>query len=58
MAVRDGDTLLVTEGPLKGREGMITRVNRHKSLAFLEFQIGGKRVTTRVGLGILKSPDE
>ena len=48
-----GDTLVATEGPLVGHEGLITRVNRHKSLAVLEFHIGGKRVTTRVGLGIV-----
>ena len=48
-----GDTLVATEGPLVGHEGLITRVNRHKSLAILEFHIGGKRITTRVGLGIV-----
>lgn len=52
-AYREGDTLVVTQGPLKGREGIITRVNRKKSLAFVELQVGGKRVTTTVGLGIV-----
>ena len=52
-----GDTLVATEGPLVGHEGLITRVNRHKSLAVLEFHIGGKRVTTRVGLGIVSEQE-
>ena len=50
---REGDHLVVTEGPLKGREGMVTRINRAKSLAFLEFYVHGKKITTTVGLGIV-----
>lgn len=57
LAVKDGDTIVVTEGPLRGHEGMIVRVNRRKCLAFLEFQIGGKRITSMVGLGILKKQE-
>ena len=53
MAVKTGDSLVVTTGPLKGREGMIVRVNRHKCLAVVELTIGGKRVTTTVGLGVV-----
>lgn len=53
MAVKDGDTIVVTEGPLKGREALITRVNRRKCLAFLEMHVGGMRITTRVGLGVV-----
>lgn len=53
LAYKVGDTLVVTEGPLKGREAMITRVNRKKCLAFLELHVGGKKVTTQVGLGIV-----
>lgn len=50
---REGDRLVVTEGPLKGREGMVTRINRAKSLAFLEFDVHGKKIMTTVGLGIV-----
>ena len=57
MAYKDGDTVVVTEGPLVGREGQIVRINRSKCLAFLEFQVGGKRITTQVGLGIVNRPD-
>ena len=53
IADKEGDTLVVTEGPLKGREALITRVNRKKCLAFLELHVAGKKVTTQVGLGIV-----
>lgn len=58
MAVKTGDALVVTFGPLKGREGMIVRVNRHKCLATVELSIGGKRVSTTVGLGVLSGQAE
>lgn len=57
VAYKKGDTLVVTEGPLKGNEGMITRVNRRKCLAFLELQVGDKRVVTTVGLAIVPSEE-
>lgn len=56
-AYKKGDTLVVTSGALVGREGMITRVSRRKSLAFVEIDVGGKRVTTTVGLGIVGEPN-
>ena len=53
IAYRRGDTLVVTQGPLKGREGMVTRVIRKKCLAVVELTVGGKRVTTTVGLAVV-----
>ena len=53
MAVKSGDSIVVTSGPLKGREALITKVNRRKCLAFVELHVGGMRVTTTVGLGIV-----
>ena len=55
--VADGDRVVVTGGPLIGKEALIKRVNRRKSLAYLEFQICGRTVTTKVGLGILAKKD-
>lgn len=52
--VMEGDRVVVTSGPLVGREALIKSVNRHKSLAFLEFEICGRVVTTKVGLGIVQ----
>lgn len=51
--VMEGGRVVVTSGPLVGREALIKSVNRHKCLAFLEFEICGRVVTTKVGLGIV-----
>lgn len=54
VGVMEGDRVLVLSGPLVGREALIKSVNRHKSLAFVEFEICGRKVTTKVGLGIVR----
>lgn len=56
IAYRKGDTLAITQGPLKGREAMITRVIRKKCLAVVEVHIGNKTITTEVGLAVV--PEE
>lgn len=53
MGFKEGDRVVVTSGPLVGRQALISSVNRRKSIAFLELDLCGRRVTTRVGLGIL-----
>lgn len=58
VATKAGDRIVVTEGPLKGREAMITKVNRKKCLAFLELHVGGMKVTTRVGLSIVSTGEQ
>ena len=35
MGVMDGEHVVVLSGPLRGREALITSVNRHKNLAFV-----------------------
>lgn len=52
--VMEGSRVVVLDGPLVGCEAMIKSVNRHKSLAILEFEMCGRRVTTKVGLGIVR----
>lgn len=53
MGFIEGEKIVVTQGPLKGHEAQIKEVNRRKSLAFLELEICGRKVTTKVGLGIV-----
>ena len=43
----------LTAGPLLGHEGLIKTINRRKSTAYLELDLCGRRVTTRVGLAVL-----
>lgn len=53
-ALKDGDQVVVTAGPLLGHEGLIKTINRRKSTAYLELDLCGRRVTTRVGLAVLR----
>lgn len=43
---------VVTEGPLKGREQLIKKIDRHKRTAKLGVPLGGKTVEITVGLEI------
>ena len=54
-ALKDGDQVVVTAGPLLGHEGLIKNINRRKSTAYLELNLCGRCVTTRVGLAVLSS---
>lgn len=54
-ALKDGDQVVVTAGPLLGHEGLIKTINRRKSTAFLELNLCGRHVTTRVGLAVLSA---
>lgn len=54
----DGDRIVVMQGPLAGKEALIQSVNRRKSLAYLQFEICGRTVTTKVGLAIVHKRDE
>lgn len=58
VAYKVGDKLVVTEGPLQGREAMVTRVNRQKCLAHLELHVGQLTIHTTVGLAVLPGPKE
>lgn len=53
VAYKEGDTVVVTEGPLKGKEATITRLNRRKCLAHIELRVGRMTVHTTVGLSVL-----
>ena len=52
--VIEGDCVLVTKGPLRGHEGQIAKVDRHKRLAELEFQMFGRTKRVRIGLEIVR----
>lgn len=49
----EDDRVVVTSGPLKGHEGMIKKVDRHKRRAYLEVEMFGRKIETRVGLEIV-----
>ena len=43
---------IVTSGPLKGREGLIRRIDRHKRIAEIEILFTGEKKQVTVGLEI------
>ncbi len=49
----EDDRIVVTSGPLKGHEGMIRKVDRHKRRAYLEVEMFGRKIETWVGLEIV-----
>ena len=53
IGVKDGDRVVITGGPLVGHEAMVKEIWRRKSTAVLEIDVCGRKVSTRVGLGVL-----
>ncbi len=51
--VIEGDRVMVIHGPLKGYEARITRIDRHKRLAWVDMDMFGRNKTIRVGLEIV-----
>ena len=49
-----GDQITVTEGPLKGQEGRIKKIDRHKRTAIVEMPFLGKTTGVRVPLEIVE----
>lgn len=49
--------VVVTEGPLKGHEALISKIDRHKRLAWLDIHMFGRTKTIRVGLEIVSKRD-
>lgn len=48
------DRVVVTKGPLKGNEGLIRKIDRHKRKAWLEVEMFGRKIETQVGLEIVE----
>ena len=49
----ENDRVQVLSGPLKGMEGSIRKINRHKRMAYLEVEMFGRTVEMKVGLEIV-----
>ena len=58
VAYKVGDDVEICEGPLIGFSGRISRIDRSKSVAYLEFHVGQMTVKTKVGLAILPGEKE
>lgn len=53
-----GDRTIILKGPLKGKEGMIRKIDRHKRKAWLEVEMFGRRQEVQVGLEIIEKRKE
>lgn len=51
--MKDGDVVTIQQGPLVGYQARITNINRHKSIATIEFDLCGRTVTARLGLSLV-----
>ena len=51
--VIEGDRVMAIRGPLKGHEARITRIDRHKRLAWVDMNMFGRHKAIRVGLEIV-----
>ncbi len=50
----EGDAVIVHHGPLKGYEALVRKVDRHKRVAFIEFEMFGRHVVAKTGLEIVR----
>ena len=50
----EGERLVVTSGALKGQEGKIRKILRHKRLVVLEVPLLGRGVEVTLGLGVVE----
>ena len=61
MAVMEGDQVRVVQGPLLGQEAFIDHVDRRRSTAYIELEMFGRRIKTKIGLGVVakrSQPDD
>lgn len=49
----ENDRVQILSGPLKGMEGSIRKIDRHKRMAYLEVEMFGRTVEMKVGLEIV-----
>lgn len=54
---REGDIIVITDGPMKGYEGLIKKIDRHKRVAMLEVPFFGRTTQVWVGLELLVKDD-
>lgn len=52
--VIENDKVIITKGPLMGKEGYIRKIDRHKRKAWLEIRMFGKEQKIEVGVEIVK----
>lgn len=54
IGVMEGDKIVIVDGPLKGLETHIKKIDRHKRLAYVEVQLLGRIKLVKVGAEIVR----
>lgn len=49
-----GERLEIQSGPMKGMEGFVKKINRHKRIAWLEVKLFGRLVEVMLGVEVMK----
>lgn len=50
----EGDRLIIESGAMKGMEGMVKKIDRHKRTALLEVEMFGRKVDMKLGLEVVR----
>lgn len=50
----EGDRVTITDGPLKGIESTIKKIDRHKRLAYVEVRLLGRTKVVKVGAEVVR----
>ncbi len=50
---KEGDTIIIDGGPLKGKEAIVTKINAHKRTAFVSTEMFGRMMKLKVGMEML-----
>lgn len=54
VGILEGDKLIVRSGPLKGMEGMVKKINRHKRNAVMIVEMLGRKLEITLGLEVVE----
>lgn len=54
--IKDGDLVLIKEGPLVGQEGRIRWIDRHNRMAGIEVKLLGRKISIKLGLALISKP--
>lgn len=52
------DVLYIRKTPLKGYEGHISKIDRHKRIAYVDVSLFGRKITVKVGLEITRKDNK
>ncbi|MBR0173706.1 MAG: antiterminator LoaP [Lachnospiraceae bacterium] len=58
LGFKEGDKIVITEGPLTDYPGKIVKIDRHKRIAVVEFHLFGREQQIKFGLDVMNEKPE